>query len=325
MGREQLERMDLVVFSGSANPPLAAALARELGLAPGARLLERFPDGEIHLTLREEVLGRDVAIVQSTGPPGGEHLLELLLLADACRRAGARRVSAVVPYLGYARQDRRGREGEPLGARVVADVLSRGRFARIFAVDLHVAAIEGCFEAPLEHLTAVPALVQALRPHVTRSSVIVSPDLGAVKRAEAFARQLELPVAIVHKTRLSGAEVSVREVVGDVRGRSPILVDDIVATGGTIVAATEALRARGCAQELTVVATHALLVGPAVERLRALSPRRLVTTDSLPPLTGLPFPHQVVSLGPLLAEALRRVHGPVSGAPPGGRGRAAGP
>ncbi len=298
---------NLVVFSGSAHPTLAECLARELGVQLGRAVVDRFPDGEIHVAIGEDVRGLDVWLVEPLSPPVGEHLLELLLLADACHRGGAARVSAVIPYLGYARHDRRCREGEPLGARVVADQLGLGAFRHLLAVDLHSVALEGFFATPLEHLTAVPLLVQAVRAHVPEPAVLVSPDLGAVRLADAFARRLKLPVAIVHKRRVSGTEVEVHGVAGPVRDLAPVIVDDMISTGGTVAAASEAILAEGARPEITVVATHGLLVGGAIERLAAIPIRRLVTTDTLPVPTGLPFEHQVVELSPLLGEAIHRI------------------
>ncbi|MFY2561109.1 ribose-phosphate diphosphokinase [Corallococcus terminator] len=297
--------MDPILLIGTASPHLGRELALALGVAPTDCHFERFPDGEMHLEVPTSVRGRTVVLVQSLTPPAGEHLLELLLMADACWRAGAARLEAVVPYLGYARQDRRARPGEPLGGRLVADMLSQGRFARVLVADLHSPALEGCFGAPLEHLTALPVLAEALRPQVTDTSVVVAPDLGAVKRAEALARLLGLPWAVIHKVRLSGDEVHASGLMGEVRGKRPILVDDMVSTGGTLVAAAGTLREAGCADDLTVVTTHALLVGPAVERLSALPVSRLVGTDSVEPPLGLPFEHRVVTLAPLVARALR--------------------
>jgi len=297
--------MDPVLVVGSASPHLGQALAQALGVPVAACERERFPDGELHIEVTDSVRGRTVVLVQSLSAPVGEHLLEMLLLADACWRSGAARLEAVVPYVGYARQDRRGRPGEPLGGRLVADLLSQGRFARVLVVDLHSPALEGCFGAPLEHLTALPLPADALRPSVTDTSVVVAPDLGAVKRAEALARLLGRPWAVIHKVRLSGEEVHASGLMGEVRGRRPILVDDMVSTGGTLVAAAGTLRDAGCADDFTVVTTHALLVGPAIERLRTLPLTRLVSTDSVEPQSGLPFRHEVVTLAPLIARALR--------------------
>jgi ribose-phosphate pyrophosphokinase len=297
--------MDPVLVIGSASPHLGQALAKALGVAPAECKRERFPDGELHIEVPDTVRGRTAVLVQSLSAPVGEHLLELLLLADACFRVGATRLEAVVPYVGYARQDRRGQSGEPLGGRLVADLLGRGRFARVLAVDLHNPALEGCFGVPLEHLSALPLLAEALRPHVTDTSVVVAPDLGAVKRAEALAKLLDRPWAVVHKARLSGSQVEAHGLLGEVRGKRPILVDDMVSTGGTLAAAAGELRVAGCADDFTVVTTHALLVGPALERMRAMPVRRLVSTDSVEPPKGLPFPHEVVTLAPLVARALR--------------------
>jgi ribose-phosphate pyrophosphokinase len=301
--------MDLTVFSGTANRPLGEALARSLGRPLGKAQLERFPDGELHVELQEDVLGRNVCIIQPTVPPVGENLLELLLMADACWRGGAARLLAVLPYFGYARQDRRKSPGEALGGRLVADLLERGHFDRLMAVNLHTAALEGCFNIPLEHLDACPLLAEAMRPHVGPGSVVVSPDLGAVKLAERYARHLGLPLAIVHKSRVSGSEVNVQGLVGEVRGLRPIIVDDLISTAGTIAATAETVLKEGCAEDITVVATHALLVGPAVERLAKVPIRRLISTDSVPHRTELPFKHEVVGLAPLLADAIRRITG----------------
>lgn len=295
-----------LLLAGSANRPLASALADSLAVSLGECLVERFPDGEIHIELRADVRERDVYLVQPTRPPVGEHLLELMLLADACRRSGAKRLTAVIPYFGYARQDRRQLGREPLGARVVADAISSAGIDRVVAVDLHSPTVEGCFHLPLEHVTAVPLLADRLRSP-EKQAVVVSPDLGGVKLAERYARQLGLPVAVVHKQRLSGTEVSARAVVGDVSGLAPLVVDDMISTGGTMVAAIEALLQHGCAADVTVCASHGLFVGPAAERLARLPIRRVLTTDSIPPPDGLPLPLERVSLAPALAEAIRRM------------------
>ena len=300
--------MKLHVFAGTANPALAQAVAERLGLRPGDRVLEHFPDGEVQIQIREDVRGDDVYIVQPTGPPVGEHLLELLLLADACRRAGAERTTGVVPYFGYARQDRRTNAGEPLGARLVAELMQAGGLDRVVAVDLHTPAIEGCFAVPLEHLSAVSTLAETVRSGVAPEAVIVSPDLGAVKLAERYAGLLGLPVAIVHKSRVSGTEVSVHGLVGDVRRRTPIVIDDMISTGGTVAAAIGALLAAGAVPDVTIVVSHALLVGPAAERLRGLPIHRLVATDSVAMAAHTGTPLERVSLAPLLADAIGRLH-----------------
>ncbi|TAK66132.1 MAG: ribose-phosphate pyrophosphokinase, partial [Dehalococcoidia bacterium] len=254
--------------------------------------------------------GADVYVVQPTSPPADRHLFELLLIADAARRAGAARVSAVVPYLGYARQDRRAAGREPVAARVVADVIGAGSIDRLVVVDVHTPAIEGFFSMPVESLTAVPRLAEAVQEHVDADSVLVAPDLGAGKLAERYGRALHppLPVAIVHKTRVSGSDVRVTRVTGDVRHRAPIIVDDMITTGATIEAAIDALLAEGSVPRITVVASHGLLVGNALARLRPLPIRRIIVTDSVPVPDAVALAIQRVSVAPLLADAIRRLH-----------------
>ena len=226
--------------------------------------------------------------------------------ADACRRAGAARLTAVIPYFGYARQDRRA-ERRSLGARVAADVISTAHFDRLMLIDAHTPAIEGFFAMPIDHLTAVPLLARAAAPAVRDTTVVVAPDLGAAKLARAYARLLDAPIAVVHKTRLGGDAVEAHAVMGDVRGRTPLVVDDMLSTGGTIEAAIRALRDAGAVEPMTVAVTHALLVGRAREILRALPVARLIAGDTVAIET--PAPHlELTSVAPLIATAIRRDH-----------------
>jgi ribose-phosphate pyrophosphokinase len=300
--------MSFLLLSGSSNRRLAAAVADVLGVSLGDCELERFPDGEVHVDVREPVRGRGVYMIQSTAPPVAEHLLELLLMADACWRAGAARTTAVIPYFGYARQDRRSSAGEALGARLVADLLVASGIDQCVVVDLHSPAVEGCFGVPVVQLSALPALIDRLRPSELGRPVVVAPDLGAAKLAEKYGKALGLPVALVHKKRLTGTAVITQGTVGEVRGNSAIIVDDLISTGSTIEAAVKTLAGAGCREESIVVATHALLVGDAIERLSKLGIRRLLVTDSVASPSGVSsLPVEVVSLAPLLAEEIRRL------------------
>ncbi len=299
--------MERALLAASAHPGLAGAVAGALGEELLPCQSARHPDGELAVRVDERVRGRDAYLLGPLGPPVEASLLELLLIADACRRAGAARVTGLVPYLGYARGDRRGAGGEPLAARLVADLLG-ARLDRVVAVDLHQPAAEGFFGVPLEHLSAVPLLAEAVRDRAARA-VVVSPDLGAAKLAERFAGILGLPVAGVHKERLGGGSVRALAVRGEVRGLSPLVVDDMVCTGATVEAAVGAILEAGARPEVTVVATHALLVGGARERLARLPVTRLVATDSLPVVPGALLPLRLVPLAPLLAEAVRRLSG----------------
>lgn len=298
--------MPYALLAGSSHPALARDVARELGIALGECAIDRFPDGESQIEVQCDVREHDVFVLQSLCAPVGEHLLELAMMADAIHRGGARSVTAVIPYLGYSRQDRRELGREALGARVMAELLSAGRVNRLVCLDLHTRAVEGCFQQPVEHATAVPGLAKLLAD-VPRPAVVVSPDLGAVKRAEAVARLLDLPVAIIHKQRLSGADVAVRRIVGDVKGLYPVVVDDMISTGGTIAAAIEAAIAEGAHPEVTIAASHALFVGQAFERLGKLPIRKAVVTDSVPRTTKAPFPLAVVSAAPMLASVISRL------------------
>ena len=297
----------MTVFAGPANMRLGAEVCELLGVALAVYDCQRFPDGEIQIGIGESVRGRDVFLVQSTSPPVEQHLMELLLLADACRRAGASRLTAVIPYFGYARQDRR-TDRRSLGARVAANVVATAGFDRLMLIDAHTPAIEGFFDIPIDHLTAVPLLARAAAPSMRDNSVVVAPDLGAVKRAREYARLLHVPMAFVHKTRLNGEKVEVHGVIGDVRGRLPLVVDDMLSTGGTIEAAIGALRAAGAVEPMVVAVTHALLVGRAREVLRRLPITRLIAGDTVAIDQPAEPLLEVTSVAPLIAAAIRRDH-----------------
>lgn len=296
-----------LIVSGSAHPALAEELARELECEMASCLLQRFPDGEQDVDIRTSVRGQPVFVVQPLAQPFGEHLLELLLIADACRRGGARSVAAIVPYMGFARQDRVTKEGRPLGAKVVADLLGTGGLSQVIAVDLHSPVIASCVDAPVTHLTAVPVMAEALRPLIDDDCVVVAPDLGAVKLADAYAHLLGLPLAVVHKIRASPVEVAVRRVAGDVRGKRPVVVDDMISTGSTVESAVGALLEHGSRREVLVAVTHGLFVGGAMERLNRPEVVRVAATDSLPQPPHPAMRLVVVRLAPLLAEAIRRI------------------
>ncbi|HET7487801.1 MAG TPA: ribose-phosphate pyrophosphokinase [Acidimicrobiales bacterium] len=294
------------ILPGTANRPLAAAMAQALGTELTQCHVDRFPDGELRPVIAP-VRGEDVYVVQPTSPPVNEHVVELLLLLDACRRAGADRVTAVIPYFGYARQDRRASSGEAVGARVVAGAIAGAGADRLVVVDPHTLALEPMCDIPVEMVTAVPVLAEALTG-VSEDAVLVAPDLGATKLAQRYATLLGLPVAIVRKSRLSGQSVVVEELVGDVVGRPAVIVDDMVTTGGTVEAAVRALLEAKAADDVVVAATHGLFAGPAPERLGPLPIARVVVTDTVRVGGTAARPTDVRSVGPLLAETIRRLH-----------------
>jgi ribose-phosphate pyrophosphokinase len=296
------------IVAGGASRALAEAVAARVAAPLARSSVTRFPDGEVRPAVAG-VRDADVYVLQSTGPPVNDHLVELLLLLDACRRAGAARLTAIVPYLGYARQDRRGQPGQAVAARVVADAVAGAGADRLVLVDPHTTALEAVFTIPVETLTAVPTLVDALRPGLPAGAVVVAPDLGGAKLAEAYAARLGGPVAVVRKSRLSGEAVRAEAVVGEVKGRPVLIVDDMISTGATIEAAARIVLESDATPAITVAATHGLLVGDAGGRLAALALRRLLVTDSLDPrVTAGPLPERC-SIAPLLADAIGRLHG----------------
>jgi ribose-phosphate pyrophosphokinase len=266
----------------------------------------RFPDGEVSVEV-PDVRNADVFVVQSTSPPVNDRVIDLVLILDACRRGGAARVTAVVPYFGYARQDRT-RDGGALGGRVVASMIGTNA-DRVIVVDPHSAALEGMMSVPLTAISALPALAAALSPLLPDAAVIVAPDIGAAKLAEGFAQVLKLPYAIVHKTRISGMEVRAGSVIGDVRGRTPVIVDDMISTAATVVAAFHAARAAGAADSVSIVATHGLFSDLSEFHLKALPLRDVFVTDTID-APSLSFPLEVVSVAPLIAECIRFYHRP---------------
>jgi ribose-phosphate pyrophosphokinase len=297
---------DFVLFGGTANPGLAAAIAGELGVELGRSQVERHPDGELSVRLLESVRRKEVFLVQPTAPPVNDSLVELLAFADACRRSAATRLTAVVPYFGYARADRRDCRREPITASMVAAILQTAGVHHVLSVDLHTAQAEGFFQIPVDALSAIPTLCEHLRGRLPDDVVVVSPDAGRVRAATEFAERLGASLAVILKHRTSGRETHVTHLVGEVRGRACLLVDDMISTGGTLVASIQALHEAG-ARECSVAATHGLLVGDACERLEAAGVREVVVTDTVDvPCRDWPRLH-VVSLAPFLGEAIRRM------------------
>lgn len=299
---------EIVLLSGTSNPGLAEAIARELGVRPGVRTITRFPDGEVEVRLDEPVRDREAMLIQPTGPPVNDNLMELLTLADACRRSAASRITAVVPYFGYARADKRRGRREPITASLVAQLVEAAGVDRVLTVDLHAPQIEGFFRIPVDSLTAVPTLRQAVREGLPEHAVVVSPDTGRVAMATDYARRLGLPVAILHKQRTSGTETAVTHVVGDVRDRPCLIIDDMISTGGTIARAVEALLRAGARPEIIVAATHGLFVGEAWTTLAHPAIRDVFVTDSVIPARS-DRRLKTVGIAPLVASAIRKLLG----------------
>ncbi|HET9109249.1 MAG TPA: ribose-phosphate pyrophosphokinase [Ktedonobacterales bacterium] len=295
------------LFMGSAHPALAESIARALGIPLSGCTIERFPDGEVSVRLNESVRGCEVYVVQPTAPPVDEHVMELLIFADACRRAAATRITAIVPYFGYARQDRRRGRREPITASMVAMLMQAVGIDQVMVVDIHSDQIEGFFMVPMDTLTATPVLCAAVKPTLTPGVVVVSPDVGRVAMATDYARRLQTTVVVLHKHRESGSQTSVTHVVGDVAERPCLVIDDMISTGGTIARSIEALLGAGARPDITIAATHGLFVGDARNVLSHPSVRGIYVTDTIPQSAHDWELLHVVSVAPLLAAAIEQV------------------
>src|SRR5215510_4678638 len=271
---------EFAIFCGNANRKLAQAVARAAGVVVGAATVGRFPDGEVRIEIRETVREKDVFIVQSTSPPVNDHLMELLAFADACRRASASRIFGVIPYFGYARSDKRNGRREPIGARLVADLLQTAGIDHVITIDLHASQIEGFFRIPVDSLSAVSVLCEGIKRVLPAETVVVSPDDGRLKMAMEYAQHLNTSVVLLHKTRVTGTDTRVTHLVGDVRGRPCLVVDDMISTGGTIAEAVNTLAEAGAAPGTFVAATHGLLLKGARAKLTSGSIADVFITDT---------------------------------------------
>lgn len=300
----------LRILAGSGNPPLAKAIADHLDTNVSDMLLGRFSDGEIRVKIEESLRGMDVFLIQPTSAPVNEHVMELLIIEDALRRASAARINVVIPYYGYARQDKKIKPREPVTARLIADLITHGGADRVLAIDLHAEQVQGFFNIPVDHLYAGPLVADYLisRGIVDSDVVVVSPDVGGVSRAQALSQQLDASLAIIAKRRPEPNQSEVISVIGDVRDRTCVMIDDMIDTGGSIAGGAEALTQRG-AKRVIAACTHGVLSGPAVERLEKSSLEQVIITDTINHPAGKLSPKfHVLSVAPLLAEAIHRIH-----------------
>ena len=298
---------NLQLVAGNANPHLADRIAEFLGIARTPSRVSRFPDGEIDVQVNENVRGDDVFIVQSSSPPVNDNLFELLILIDAVRRASAARVTAVIPYFGYARKDRKDEGRVPITAKLVANLLVEAGTDRVLTIDLHAAQIQGFFDIPVDHLYAGPVIRRHFQREPIADLTVVAPDAGSAKMARGYANRLGGDIAIVDKRRVSGEKVEIGAIIGEVEGRNVLIADDMISTAGSITEAAKLVRAQG-AKSVRISATHGVLCGPARERLRGTPLDEIVLTDTIP-IDPQGFDNlTVVSVAPLLGEAIIRVH-----------------
>jgi ribose-phosphate pyrophosphokinase len=303
-------RDEIQVFAGNSNRQLAGDVCKALDVSLGRADVRRFSDGEVMVEIAENVRGGDVFVIQSTCTPVNDHLMELLLMLDAFRRASAKRITAVIPYYGYSRQDRKVSPRVPISAKLVADLITAAGASRVLTIDLHAGQIQGFFDIPVDNLFATPVLLKEMQERLRDGPVaVVSPDPGGVERARAFAKRLDATLAIIDKRRARANEVAEMRVVGDVEGQTAVIVDDIVDTAGTLATAATALRDAG-ATEVVACCTHPVLSGPAIERITDSTLSSLVVTDTVPlrPTGQACEKIKVLSVAHLLAEAIRRTH-----------------
>jgi ribose-phosphate pyrophosphokinase len=300
----------LKIFGGNSNPALTNAIAQSLGVKVGVAKIERFPDGETLIKLEDDVRGRDCFIVQSTCPPVNETLMELLIFIDCLIRASARRVTAVIPYFGYARQDRKAEGRTPITAKLVANLITQAGAHRVLAMDLHADQIQGFFDLPVDHLTALPVVAEYIRTLNIKDAVVVSPDVGNVKKATHYAQRLQVDMAVIDKRRIDGATTVASRVMGDVKGKTILLFDDMITTGGTATEAIRILRENG-AKRFLVAATHPVFAPLAADRLAGAQVDWIAVTDTIPlsaKVRELLPQTTVLTVSHLLGEAIRRIH-----------------
>lgn len=301
-------RNRMLIFAGNSNKKLANEICTRLKMSLGNALVGRFSEGEIRVKINEDVRGRDVFIIQSICPPVNENLMELLILIDALKRSSAQRITAVVPYYGYARQDRKDQPRVPITAKLVASLLTAAGTNRVLTIDLHAGQIQGFFDIPLDHLFAVNVFVDYFERHKVKNLVVVSPDVGGVKMARAYAKRFKADLAVVDKRRVNDKDTEVMFIMGEVKGKNCLIVDDIIATAGSLVEAVEALKKEG-AKDIYAAITHPVLSGPAIERIKKSKLKKLMVTNTIPAPKEKMTPNiKILSIGPLLAEAIKRIH-----------------
>ncbi|HEC69469.1 MAG TPA: ribose-phosphate pyrophosphokinase [Candidatus Omnitrophica bacterium] len=296
------------IFTGNAHPKLAKDIAKYLGGKISPALVSRFSDGEVRVKIEENVRGKDVFVVQPTSPPVNENLMELLIMIDALKRASARRITAVIPYFGYARQDRKDQPRVPITAKLVANLLTVAGADRVLTLDLHAGQIQGFFDIPLDHLYAINVFVEYFSKKLKNNLVVVSPDVGGIKMARAYAKRLSAGLAIVDKRRNSPDSTSAIHILGEVEGKNCVLVDDIIATGSSLIEAAKALK-RAKSKDIYAAVTHGVLSKDAVKKIENSDIKQLVITDSIPlPPEKRSLKIKVVSVASLLGEAIKRIH-----------------
>ncbi len=298
----------LKILTGTANRPLAEEVAEYLGVPLSDMLVTKFSDGEVRVQINESIRGADVYVIQPLSYPANQHIMELLLIVDALKRSSAGRITAVIPYFAYARQDRQDRPRTPVSARVLADLITVVGTQRVVTIDLHSPQIQGFFNIPVDHLSALPVLYEYLRKNIIlENPVVVSPDAGGVERARQLANRLGCGIAIIYKRRPEPNKAEVLDVVGEIEGKEAIIVDDLIDTAGTMVAAANMLINKG-AKRVIACATHGVLSGPAVDRLTDSPIEQVIITNTIPVEDKMFSKLKVVSVAPLLGEAIRRIH-----------------